>query len=141
LRGRRAARIALEVGVIIRLQILALGVVGILVAAAPLLAHHAWPVDRSREVTVKGTVTGYTWSNPHVMIGLAVTAGNGTVEKWDVGGPSTTRMAGNGWDRSTLKTGDVITAVGYRFTDGSNILRLEKVVLSDGKELLLYGGR
>jgi len=47
-------------------------------------------------------------------------------------------MAGNGWDRNTLKAGDVITAIGYRFSDGSSILRLQKIVMSDGKELLLY---
>jgi hypothetical protein len=123
---------------ITRLQILALGTVAIIAAAGPLFAHHSWPVDNSREITVKGTVTGYTWANPHVMIGLDVQA-NGKIEKWNVGGPSTTRMAGNGWDRNTLKMGDVITATGYRFRDGSNILRLQKIVMADGKELFLYG--
>lgn len=126
---------------ITRLQVLGLGMVGILTATNPLFAHHSWPVDRSREITVKGTVTGYDWSNPHVMIGLDVASDNGRVEKWNVGGPSTTRMAGNGWDRTTLKPGDVITASGYRFRDGSNVLRLERIVMSSGKELLLYGRR
>lgn len=124
-----------------RLRILAIGAVGILTAASPLFAHHSWPVSRSREITVKGTVAGYDWANPHVMIDLDVKTDSGKVEKWDVGGPSTVRMAGNGWDRNTLKAGDVITAIGYRFADGSNILRLEKVVMSSGKELFLYGSR
>jgi hypothetical protein len=75
------------------------------------------------------------------MIDLDVKEDNGKVEKWDVGGPSTARMAGNGWDRNTLKAGDVIAAIGYRFADGSNILRLQKIVMSNGKELLLYGGQ
>ena len=35
--------------------------------------------------------------------------------------------------------GDVITAIGYRFTDGSNILRLQKIVMANGKEMFLYG--
>ena len=122
-----------------RLQVLALGIVGIVAAASPLFAHHSWPVDTSREITVKGTVTGYNWTNPHVMIGLEVKEDSGKTAKWDVGGPSTTRMAGNGWNTNTLKAGDVITAIGYRFTDGSNILRLQKVVMADGKELFLYG--
>ena len=125
----------------VRRQIVALGAVGILVAAGPLLAHHSWPVDRAREITVTGTVTGYNWSNPHVMIGLDVKTPDGTVEKWNVGGPSTTRMAGNGWGTNTLKAGDTITATGYRFRDGSNILRLEKIVMSGGKEMFLYGRR
>jgi hypothetical protein len=125
---------------ITRLQILTLAAVGIFIAATPLFAHHSWPVDFSREITVRGTVTGYSWGNPHVMIDLDVQA-NGKIEKWDVGGPSTTRMAGNGWDRNTLKMGDVITAMGYRFSDGSNVLRLQKIVMADGKEMFLYGSR
>ena len=123
---------------ITRLQILVLGAVGILGVTSPLFAHHTWPVDRSREITVKGTVTGYSWANPHVMIALDVNQG-GKVEKWNVGGPSTDRMAANGWDRNTLKPGDTITGVGYRFSDGSNVLRLEKILMASGKELRLYG--
>lgn len=124
---------------ITRLHILTFIAVAFLVAAAsPLFAHHSWPVNTSREITVKGTVTGYDWANPHVMIGLDVNA-NGKLEKWNVGGPSITRMAGNGWDPNSLKKGDAITAIGYRFSDGSNVLRLQKVVMPTGKEMFLYG--
>ena len=123
-----------------RRAVFAMAVVA-LAAASPLLAHHSWPVDTSKAVTVKGTVTGYEWGNPHVMIGLDVKADDGSTEKWSVGGPSTTRMEGNGWDKTTLKPGDVITATGFRFSDGQKILRLEKVVMASGKEMLLYGRR
>jgi hypothetical protein len=122
-------------------RILALATVGALVAVSPLLAHHAWPVNRSRLVTVSGTVTGYDWGDPHVMIGLDVKTDDGKIEKWSVGGPSMNRMVNNGWDRNTLKRGDVITATGYRFSDGQKILRLEKVVMANGKEMFLYGRR
>jgi hypothetical protein len=44
------------------------------------------------------------------MIGLDVKADDGSTEKWSVGGPSTTRMEANGWDKTTLKPGDAITA-------------------------------
>ena len=121
--------------------LIAFGVIGLVVAASPLRAHHAWPVDSSSEVTVKGTVTSYSWANPHVMIGLDVTTADGKVEKWEVGGPSVARMQGNGWDRTTLKAGDVITGTRHRFTDGSRVMRLQKVVMADGKEMLLYGRR
>lgn len=124
---------------ITRRQILAFGAAAILAAASPSFAHHSWPVDFSKEVTVKGTVTNYEWGNPHVMMGLDVTAANGKVERWRVGGPSTNRMAANGWDKTTLKPGDVITAMGYQFTDGSPVLRLQKIVTASGKEMFLYG--
>ena len=122
-------------------HVLVLGAVGIIAAASPLFAHHSWPVDTRRLVTVTGTVTGYNWTNPHVMIGLDVKAADGKIQKWDVGGPSTARMSGNGWDNHTLTMGDMITATGYRFSDGQNILRLEKVVMASGKEMFLYGRR
>lgn len=122
-------------------QTLAAGTVWILVIASPLLAHHTWAVDRTRAVTVKGTVTGVNWSNPHVEIYLDAKDGNGNVEKWTAGGPSTGRMAGSGWDRNLLKAGDVITAVGYRATDGAKLMRLETITLSNGQELAFYGNR
>ena len=125
---------------ITRRQILAFGV-ALLAAAAPAVAHHSWPVDTSKLVTVKGTITGYEWANPHVMMGLDVRTDDGRVEKWSVGGPSTTRMAANGWDKTTVKPGDVITAVGYRFSDGQNVLRLERIVMASGREMFLYGRR
>ena len=123
---------------ITKLQIVALGTVGILAVASPLSAHHSWPVNCSTAMTVTGTVAGYTWANPHVMIGLDVKGDDGTLEQWNVGGPSLSRMAANTWDRDTLKVGDVITGTGNRFLDGSNVLKLSKIVMSDGKELVLY---
>ena len=92
-------------------------------------------------MTVKGTVTMFVWQNPHPMISLDVRRDDGTIEKWNVGGPSTTRMEANGWDKSTLKPGDVITATGYQFTDGQKILRLDRIVMAGGKEMFLYGRR
>jgi len=109
--------------------------------AGPSFAHHAWPIDRSKEVTVKGTVTAFNWSNPHVMIDLEVKTDAGKIEKWNIGGPSTERMTGNGWDRNTLKPGDVITGIGYRHSDGSNVVQLQKIVLASGREMLLYARR
>ena len=122
-----------------RAPVLALGVVGMLAAASPLLAHHSWPVDFSKEVTVKGEVSEFSWGNPHVMIGLEVRTEDGKIEKWSVGGPSTTRMAANGWDKNSLKMGDMIVGTGYRFSDGQRILRLQKIVMPDGKVMFLYG--
>ena len=119
-------------------QVLALGAIGILVAVGSLSAHHRWPVNRSTEVTVEGTVKEYRWSNPHVMITLDVESEDGRIEAWEVGGPSLNRMSANGWDANTLKAGDVITGIGYRFTDGSRILRLERIATPDGREMLLY---
>jgi len=114
-------------------------VVGILALSASLSAHHSWPVSYSKLVTVKGTVTSVSWVNPHPMISLDVPTADGKVEKWSVGGPALTRMERNGWSKTTLKVGDVITGIGYQFGDSQKIIRLEKVVLPGGMELSVYG--
>jgi hypothetical protein len=116
-----------------------LAVVMVCTAATPLLAHHSWPVDFSHEVTVKGTVAEYNWGNPHVMIGLEVKRDDGSIEKWNVGGPSTSRMEANGWHKNSLKLGDVITGTGYQFSDGQKVLRLQRITMPDGHVMLLYG--
>jgi hypothetical protein len=113
-------------------------VLALLTAAVPLSAHHAWPVSREQLVTVKGTVTEFVWSNPHPMITVEVRANNGQMEKWLIGGPALNRMQANGWTRTTVKPGDVITGTGYQFADGQKIIRLESVKLADGKEINVY---
>ena len=112
-----------------------------LAAAAPvqLSAHHSWPVNTSRLVTVKGTVIELAWENPHPMITLEVRSEDGKVERWAVGGPAISRMEANGWSKTTVKPGDVITGIGYQFSNGQKIVRLERVVLADGRELRVYG--
>jgi hypothetical protein len=104
-----------------------------------LSAHHSWPVSYGQLVTVKGTVTEFAWQNPHPMITLEVRNNDGKVEKWLIGGPAINRMEANGWSRTTVKPGDVLTGVGYQFADGQKTIRLERVTLADGKEMRLYG--
>ena len=111
----------------------------LVLGTVPLLAHHSWPVNMARLVTVKGTVMEFAWENPHPMITLEVRTDDGKVEKWLVGGPAINRMEANGWTKTTVKVGDVITGTGFQFSDGQKIIRLERIMLADGKEMRLYG--
>jgi len=108
-------------------------------AFASASAHHAWPVDRSELVTVNGTVLDFAWGNPHPMITLQVRNNDGVTEEWMIGGPALNRMEANGWTSTTVNPGDIITGIGYRFSDGQKIVRLERVILPDGSEIRVYG--
>ena len=121
------------------LRNLALAAMGSLVAVSPLLAHHDWAVDRSTPITLTGTVTAFTWANPHVTFTLEVKQADGTVEKWIVGGSSPKYMGDGGWDKTTLKPGDVVTVTGYRFRNGSTVAQMQKIVLASGRELFYAG--
>ena len=118
---------------------LVLVVFALVSVVSPLSAHHSWPVSNDRLVTVKGTVIDFLWANPHPMITIEVQTNGGQTEKWQIGGPAINRMEPNGWTKTTVKPGDVITGIGYQFADGQKIVRLERVVLADGKEMRLYG--
>jgi hypothetical protein len=117
----------------------AIAILLLVTAVMPLAAHHSWPISYDRLVTVKGTVIEFKWANPHPMMTLEVQGNDGKTEKWLVGGPAIIRMEGNGWTKTTVKPGDVITGIGYQFANGEKVIRLERVVLADGKELRLYG--
>ena len=113
-------------------------VLALVCAVIPLAAHHSWPVSNDRLVTVKGKVIDFMWANPHPMITIEVQASDGRTEKWQIGGPALNRMTANGWTKTTVKAGDVITGIGYQYADGQKIVRLERVVLADGKEMRVY---
>lgn len=115
-----------------------LAILALATLAVPASAHHSWPVDMDELVTVKGTVRGFMWQNPHPMITLDVVTEQGGAETWEVGGPAINRMEAKGWTKDTVNAGDVITGVGYQFRDGQKIIRLEKITFADGRELSLY---
>ena len=121
------------------LQVPTCAVLALVSAVIPLSAHHSWPVSYDKLVTVKGTVTELAWANPHPMMTVEVQSNDGRTEKWQIGGPAINRMEAAGWTKTTVKRGDMITGIGYQFSDGQKIVRLERVVLADGKELLVYG--
>ena len=114
-------------------------ILGLMSSSVVLSAHHSWPVSYEKQVTVKGTVKEVSWANPHPMFKIDVKAVDGKTEKWEIGGPAINRMEANGWTAGTVKVGDVITGTGYQFSDGQKIIRLERVMLADGKELRVYG--
>lgn len=111
--------------------------VGLLVVLVPVYAHHgASMFDMKQLITVKGTVTSFEWANPHPMIYAEVKDDKGNIQKWAVeirGGPSVLTRAG--WNRDSLKPGDQVTLIGHPAKNGTNSMRLAKVVLASGQEL------
>jgi hypothetical protein len=100
------------------------------------IAHHGLAAyDMSKSVTVKGTVTEFSFINPHTAIYLHVKDDKGRAEKWMVEADSPNNLARAGWTRNTIKAGDEISVVGNRMKDGTKVLRLQKIIFSDGREL------
>jgi hypothetical protein len=105
-----------------------------LLISAPLLAHHGEAnYDTEKVVSVKGTVSDFEFINPHTLITVDVKTDKGEIEKWacEARSPGMLVRVG-GWDKNTLKPGDVITVVGYRARNGTTVMRLQKLTLADG---------
>ena len=112
---------------------LALSVAALFISA-PLLAHHGEAnYDTDKVVSVKGTVSDFQFINPHTLITLDVKNDKGEIEKWNCEMRSPTMLVRvGGWDKNTLKIGDVITVFGNRAKNGTTVMRLQKLALADG---------
>lgn len=112
-------------------------VLGVLLMAIPLFAHHGGTslYDMSKEVSVEATVTEFVWTNPHVEIGLDAKDEKGKVKHWILEANSPPVMVNRGWNRKTLQPGEVIKVNFYPSRSGGSVGRLVKLVKADGKEL------
>ena len=108
--------------------------------AAPALAHHSFAMfDFQASKTVTGTVEQFDWTNPHTFIWLQVPDANGGTERYGFEGMSPNYLGRRGWTKSTLKPGDKVTVSYHPLKDGSKGGTYQKVILSDGKELMNIG--
>ena len=118
------------------LGIIVFAAVEVLVASVPLVAHHgAATFDTANEVTLKGTVTEWTWFNPHCFLKFDVKDASGAVKTWAVEAGNPTDMAKRGWKRTSFKAGDEVTVTLQPVKTGAPVGRIRSVVLASGETL------
>ena len=109
----------------------------VLACLAPLAAqaHHSFAVffDSSKEVTIKGKVTAFRFTNPHGTIVLEGADSSGEVKEWRAETNAPVVLQRRGWTRASVKPGDEITINGWPSRDGKPYLRLQRAVHSDGR--------
>ena len=111
-------------------------IAGFLMASAPLFAHHGNSAyDMSKTVPVKATITKFEYSNPHTQVYYDVTDDKGNVEHWVAETTNPAMLNRVGWSKDSLKPGDQVTLFVNPNKVGAKVTFLQKVVLSDGKEL------
>jgi len=97
-------------------------------------AHHgAAAYDMSRPLVMKGAVvTRYIWANPHTLVFFDAKDDKGATTHWSVELGSPSAIALMGWNRSSLKPGDVVTVYMFAAKNGNPVGRINKIVLADG---------
>ena len=112
--------------------------IGMLLAAAPVVAHHAFTAefDAKKPVTIRGFVTKVDWTNPHVWVYLDVKDESGAWKNWgfEMGAPH--QLQTRGWTRELLKIGDELVVEGSMAKSGPGKMNGRNVTwASTGKKL------
>jgi hypothetical protein len=113
-----------------------LAAVGLLVVA-PLAAQRPFSAtyDPSRHLTLKGPVTRIEWVNPRAFIFLNVTDA-GALANWAVEIGNPLDLEGDGWKRTSLRIGDVVTVDGIlAFGQAKQVLATSVVLARTGKRV------
>src|ERR1017187_8566062 len=102
------------------------------IACIPAFAHHSLAAvyDKKKPVTLKGTVTKFDWTNPHVFVFLDVAD-----VSWAVEFPSRVELKRDGWTQESIKIGDLVTIDASLARDGGKQANAKVVILANGKKL------
>jgi len=101
--------------------------------SVPLFAHHGNATYENKEVTIKGTVTKWLWTNPHSFLLLDVTDEKGAVVHWVCENQAPSTLVNFGFNAKTFKPGDVVTVVmSAAAKNGAPIGRINRVILANG---------
>src|SRR6266699_201719 len=111
-----------------------ISLVVVLLAAVPVLAHHAFGLqyDPSKSTKLHGVVTKVEWTNPHAHFYLDVRDENGNVINWHMELASTNSLRLLGWTRDIIKVGDEDSVFGAPDKDGAEMAKARTVTLADG---------
>ena len=110
----------------------------VLLLADPLSAHHANSAyDRTKSISVSGTVTKWQFINPHAGIWLNVTDEENNVEEWAGEFQSIQDLYRFfKWNKDTFQPGDEITIVGNPDRrPGHHSMWTSRVIFADGSDV------
>lgn len=107
------------------------------VVGVPVLAHHSPAAfDRTKQVTLVGTVKEFRWQNPHTWIEVLVPDQSKKEVLWGVELTSPTYLVRAGWKSNLIKPGDKVTVVVNPVRSGEPAGIFVSLTLADGRTFL-----
>lgn len=104
--------------------------------AAPVAAHHSFaPYEPERQITFKGKVTHFQWTNPHVYIELDAPDESGEMRHWLIECANTSILNRAGWSWNMVEVGDEIDVIVAPLRNGEPAALLKSIRLADGRVL------
>ena len=102
----------------------------------PVVAHHSPAAfDRTKQVTLVGTVKEFRWQNPHSWIEVLVPNDKGEDVLWGIELTSPTYLVRAGWKSNTIRPGDKVTVVGNPVRSGEPAAIFVSLTLAEGRTL------
>jgi hypothetical protein len=77
-----------------------------LVVAAPAMAHHSAKIFAETVLALPGTVTRFSWTNPHTYIYVETVGPDGAPVEWEIETDAIPILARSGWTRDSFQPGD-----------------------------------
>jgi hypothetical protein len=106
---------------------------------APVFAHHGTAAfNTDKLVTVKGHITDFVFSNPHVQVYFEATNDKGEKEQWQGELTAPNKLIRAGWNKRSLKPGDPVEISGFQVKSGEKTLWIRKLIGPDGQPMQLF---
>jgi hypothetical protein len=120
-------------------QIAMIASAGVLTAALPAWAHHAFAAefDAKKPVHLEGLVTKVELINPHSWIHVDVKESDGKTASWMVEAGSPNVLLRRGFTKATIATGTPVVVEGFQSKDGSMRANGRDITLPNGQKLFL----
>jgi hypothetical protein len=119
-----------------RFQLAAVAALALAVTSAPAQPHHSFAMfDMSKEVTVKGTVKKFQWTNPHAYIQLVAKDASGREVEYSLEMGAPMYLYARGWRPGSLKAGMEISVTLNPLRSGRPGGVVRDVTTADGKPI------
>lgn len=124
---------------IVRIALLA---VCLVLASAPIDAHHAFSpeFDINQPVTLRGTLTRLDWINPHSWIFIEVKGADGQIEMWEVETTAPTGLMRRGLRKTDFPAGIELVVTGFKARKKPFTAAARTVKKTDGTEYFVGSG-
>ena|ERR1700674_4032810 len=118
-------------------HIIAIAVLGLIVGAGAVTAHHNMSAtyDFNNRVTLTGTLTKFDWRNPHIELIMEAKDDRNQVETWTLEGPPPSFFRQRDVSKGDFEGafGKSVVAEASRARDGSHAGLLRNITLPGGR--------
>jgi hypothetical protein len=119
---------------------LAMGL-GLLLVSVPLFAHHGRVgYDNQKILTLKGTITSFEWSNPHIQIHFDAPNEKGVMTHWSCEAQNPFSQMRAGWTKDEFKPGDQVTITIHPAKNGNGVGLFMSAILANGQKATYGAG-